>query len=71
MLNQVRTANAESFKLGAVHSAFDPLVHGLTGDRRVCKSSGLFHAVVVAHVAIVGPSLSTGAADAETRESVT
>jgi len=70
VLNQVSAADAKRLELGSVDPSLDPLVHGLTGHRRVNELAGLFHAVIVAHLAVAGPVFPSRAAGAEARKSI-
>lgn len=55
MLNEVCTSYAECLELGAPYPALDPLMHGLTGHRRVYVLSRLFNTMVIADGAVSGP----------------
>ena len=70
MLHQVRATDSKCFELGAVHSAFDPLVHRLTRHGRVYQLARLFHAVVIAYLSVTGPVFATGTASTEARKSI-
>ncbi len=64
-MNEVCPTHTERFKLRAVNSSLDPLMHGLASYRRIDEPPRFLHTVIIAHRIVAGPPFRTRAANAK------